>query len=446
MNKTISVIGLGRLGICFAAILLNKGYEVVGVDLANRIKIIKNHAYEKTEPNLATYLTNNFDNLYLTSDHQEAIKKSDIVFIVVNTPSLRNGKFSTKYVYDVALKLGPALKNEQGFKVVVLVSTVLAGDTERVLVSTLQSISGKRCGQEFGVVYNPELIAQGSIIRDMLYPDLIMIGASDAKSADIIANLYRSLCGKTANILKTAIVNAEISKIAINVFITLKITYTNLLADLCSQVPGANVDHVSDIVGSDSRIGHKYLVGGLPYGGPCFPRDNLSFAAMMRQHGSYTDLSLTTHRINEALCHKMYLLIDDIVKGVKGKIISILGLTYKPETHIVEKSASLIIIQHLIDAGAHVNAHDPLGMVEAKTIFNNKVNFATSIQDCLQNSQLAVVATPWKEYKLLTPQIFVENMKSPRILDFWRILEPAAFSQKTEYYAYGVYKQKSIGK
>jgi UDPglucose 6-dehydrogenase len=211
----------------------------------------------------------------------------------------------------------------------------------------------------------------------------------------------------------------------------MKIAYAEMLAEVCEKLPGCDVDEVTKLVGMDSRIGQKYLKAGLSYGGPCFPRDNRAFSAIA---GDAKVLSEATDDAN--LGHGYFIRdkVHSILGKVEGKTISILGLTYKPDTNIVDDSGSLYVTNLLSDAGAKIKWYDPSGIVK------NDWFKAKSIEDCLKDSELAIIATPWKEFLDLMPDIFLENMKVPRILDCWRIYNPSLFEQAgVDYYCVGRY-------
>ena len=441
MKGAISVIGLGRLGICLAVILADHGYKVIGIDISKqRIReLSKGHA-DNNEKDLQYLLTKNATSMTLATEYSNAVAKSDVLFIVVQTPSQKNGKFDNKYVLQVGKEIGLHLRNSNGFKTIVLVSTVLPGDTQKYLISTLEKLSNKKCGTDFGVCYNPELIAQGTIIRDWLNPDVVMIGESDAKAGAAVEKIYRIICGDSIKISRSKIINIELAKIALNVYITMKITYANILADLCTALPGANVDDVTGAIGYDTRINHKYLYGGMPYGGPCFPRDNKAYAVLLKRHNKHSELSNYTHIINDRLSENIFNRLNEYVGTVKSKHISILGLTYKTGTDIIEESASLKIIDLLLKNSAVVKVYDPSGIDNTKAIYGDRLIYCSSPKHCLKGSHLVLIATPWDEFKKLKPTDFTSLMEKPRIFDIWRIYDPVQYSVKIEYYAWGVNK------
>ena len=219
-------------------------------------------------------------------------------FVIVPTPSTKDGTFSTDYVEAVAAEMGSILRTKDAYHLIVITSTVLPGDMKQIQ-DLLERTSGKICAKDFGLCYNPDFIALGSVVRDFLNPDMILIGESDKKAGDALENIHKNLINNKPNIHRMSFYNAELTKIALNSYCTLKITFANTLAEICENMPGGNVDHVTDALGDDSRIGRKYLKGGLSYGGPCFPRDNRAFAKSAEKFGCNTPLAVRTDQIND---------------------------------------------------------------------------------------------------------------------------------------------------
>ena len=289
----------------------------------------------------------------------------------------------------------------------------------------LEKTSGKTCGTDFGLCYNPDFIALGSVVRDFLNPDMILIGESDKKAGNILESVHKSLINSTPKIHRMNFYNAELTKIALNSYCTLKITFANTLAEICENMPSGNVDQVTDALGDDSRIGRKYLKGGLSYGGPCFPRDNRAFAKSAEKFGCTTPLAVRTDQINdyhrnERIPSKLIALL----KEHKIKKLSILGLTYKTDTQLVEESAAIAIINALIKEDMQLSIYDPAGMEEAKKEITDldKIYFAGSAKECLTGAKICFIATPWQEFKSMSKKDFLNTMSSkPIIFDGWNL-------------------------
>lgn len=440
--QAISVIGIGKLGLCMCACFANKGYETIGVDLnADIIKAVNESSSPIFEPGLDALIKASRPRLIATKDYDGAIKKSDMSFIVVPTPSGPEGGFSTKYVEVAAEKLGQALKQKPDFHVIVLTSTVLPGVNETIMKPVLEKASGKRCGVDFGLCYNPEFIALGSVIRDFTSPDVILIGESDPRSGQLLAEVYQRTCENNPPTVRTTFSNAELAKISINSYVTMKISFANFLAEMCEHMPGGDVDIVSKILGLDSRIGRKYLQGGLGFGGPCFPRDNRALSFFADKIGAKAVLPLATDKANQNQTTRVVKFVKNKLGEVKDKSVAVLGLTYKPDTNIVEESASLAIAKALLQEGASVSVYDPAGIVNARQILGDAPRYSSSVLECLKGSEFCIVATPWREFQSLKPADFIENMKKPVLLDCWRIFDRKNFSKGMEYLAIGLNAQ-----
>jgi UDPglucose 6-dehydrogenase len=282
-----------------AAVMVHKGHSVVGVDVNPASVAAIQHALPPVnEPDLAAMLQANCERLSATEDCGAAVLGTDATFIMVPTPSEADGGFSMKYVLRAAEKIGAALRSKPDWHLVVLSSTVMPGSTGGTLLPALEAHSGKKCGRDFGLCYNPEFIALGSVIRDMLNPDMILIGESDTRSGEILEKLYKGVCDSNPRIQRMNFVNAELTKLSVNTFVTTKISYANMLAQVCERLPGADADVVCSAIGCDTRIGSKYLKGALGYGGPCFPRDNVAFSALARATGAPALLAEATDQLN----------------------------------------------------------------------------------------------------------------------------------------------------
>lgn len=438
--KILSVIGIGKLGLPLAAYYAHRGYKVIGVDVNKAtVESVNKGKSPIYEPGLEQLLKSLHGRLSATTDIKLAVENSDITFILVPTPSEKHGGFSTKYAEEAARSIGAVLKNKDDFHVVVLTSTVMPGATETVIKPILEEVSGKKCGVDFGLCYSPEFIALGSVIKDLASPDAVLIGESDKKSGDMLAEVYKTVCTNNPPIARMSPYSAELAKLALNVFVTTKISLANAFAEICEKLPGGDIDAVTKFLGLDSRIGPKYLKGGLGFGGPCFPRDNLAFIYLAQQLDTPAWLQDATHRINRHQNERIAGLIQQKLGSLKDTTISILGITYKPNTDVVEASASLETARELLKKGANIRIYDPAGNGNAMRILGSKkVVYATSIEECLKGTQLCILATPWDEFKGLTPDDFITRMEKPVLLDCWRFFDRQKFAAKMDYFALGV--------
>ncbi len=424
----ISVVGLGKLGSPLAAVLADKGHTVVGVDV-NRafVEALRDGRAPVRETGLDELIEKNRARLEATFDCEEAVRRTDLSFVVVPTPSKADGSFSLEYALAASREIGRALRTKDGFHVVAMTSTVMPGATGGPIRACLEEVSGKVCGRDFGLCYNPEFIALGSVIRDMMHPDFILIGESDPRSGEILANLYGDSWGSPP-VRRMSFINAELTKIAVNTFVTTKITYANMLARLCEQLPGADCDVVTDALGMDTRIGKKYLKGALGFGGPCFPRDNVAFNALARQSGVQALLAEATDRFNR---EQVTWLGERMLRKLPaGGRVGILGLAYKPNTTVVEESQGIAFARYFASKGVPVVAYDPeAGAIEgARLLLDGQVTFAASAADCARQADLLFVATPWDEFRKLPPSV-LEGRGRPVVVDCWKILPAEAFAR-----------------
>ncbi len=438
--RGISIVGLGKLGLPMAACLASKGYNVTGVDVSPETVLAVNEGRSPIhEPGLAELLERCRRSLSATDDYDSAVRYSDVTFIVVPTPSNDAGGFSTTFVEAAAGSIGRALRSKEGFHVVALTSTVLPGVTQGTVRPLLEGSSGKQCGVDFGLCYNPEFIALGSVIRDFQNPDMVLIGESDRRSGDILSGIYRRVCDNDPAMARMTPYNAELTKIALNTYVTMKITFANTVAELCENVPGGDVDVVTGALGLDSRIGPKYLKGGLGYGGPCFPRDNKALSFFARQVGCQAKLCETTDDVNHHQAERIVRLVQQKMAEVEGKKVALLGLTYKADTDVTEESAALKIATALVQHGAKVQVYDPSvvnGWWRAPGVDN--VTYAESAIACLDGAELCILATPWHEFNELTVEDFLGNMKRPVLLDCWRFFDRPEFQDKLDWLAVGL--------
>src|SRR6516164_5512836 len=395
VKKRACVIGLGKLGAPLAACLAAKGLTVIGVDNDPlKVDAINRHQRPVQEPGLGELLAKTHERLSATDDIEAAVRDTNITFIVVSTPSEPNGGFSLRYVDPACEAIGRALARKTEYHVVVLTSTVMPGTTGGHVRELLERVSGKRVGQNFGLCYSPEFIALGSVIRDFLNPDMLLIGESDARAGDFLKSLYADVCENKPAVARMSFVNAEITKLAVNTYVTTKISYANMLARICERLPGANVDVVTTALGNDTRIGAKYLKGALSYGGPCFPRDTLALADLARQIGVPPDLAQAVDRFNRS---QVQWLADEVQKRCK-KAAGILGLTYKAGTDVVEEAAGFLLAQELAARGVEVSAYEPGYMGSRTRPALEGVCFSSTALECIRKSDVVVLATTWPEF------------------------------------------------
>jgi UDPglucose 6-dehydrogenase len=430
-----SVFGLGKLGASMAAAIASRGYEVIGVDvLPKAVAAVNEGRAPVQETDLEATIAANRERLSATLDAADAVRRSDVTFVVVPTPSDERGAFSIEYARSAFADIGRGIAAKDGYHLVVLTSTVLPGSTRHGLLPALEQASGKRAGVDFGLCYSPEFIALGSVIRDFLHPDFTLIGELDERSGDRLEDAYREILPKETPSGRMSLENAELAKVAVNTYVTTKIAFANMLAGLCERLPGGDVDAVTRALGMDSRIGAKYLKGATAYGGPCFPRDNLALSFMARALGGEAPLAETTDRMNRALTTT---LVDRAVSALPpGGQVAVLGLAYKPDSHVVEAAAGMAAVEALAARGVPTRVFDPLASAAAVAPLAG-VTFAASPAECLEAADAVLVMTPDAAFRSLSAEDFARTAPAARIYDCWRMLEPAVLAAGREYVAVG---------
>jgi len=421
MIKNVAVIGLGKLGGTMAGCLASRGFNVIGVDVSQKaVDALNAGRAPAQETGLDDLIGKNKERIRATLSHEDAVLHSDLSFVIVPTPSDARGAFSIQYVAYAFEAIGKALAKSNDYHTVVLTSTVLPGSTRYGLLPILEACSGKECGKDFGLCYSPEFIALGTIIRDYLNPDFYLVGEFDERSGAVLEAVYSRVALNNAPSKRMSLENAELAKISVNSYVTLKISYANMLADLCERIPGGNVDVVSDAIGMDKRIGRRYLTGGLGYGGPCFPRDNVALNFIGKFLGASTQLLEVNDDFNRTIAPRFVAKLEPYLR--KGATVAVLGLAYKPLSHVVEESAGIYLCRALSDAGLRVIGYDPLATQEARIALHGHSLVTDSIQDCLRDAECVLVTTPDEIYKALRPEDFIRHKPSVTVVDFWRCL------------------------
>jgi len=436
MEKRISVIGLGKLGAPMAAALAARGMRVVGVDAdAAKVQALQQGRPPVFEPRLAETIQAARGRLTATHSVEDAVRDSEITFIVVATPADPDGTFSLRYVLPACEAIGRVLAAKREFHLVALTSTVMPGATDGAVLAALEQASGKRAGVEFGLCYNPEFIALGTVIRDFLNPDFLLIGESDERSGAMLESLYRSVCENQPAFARMNFVNAEISKLSVNTYVTTKISFANMLARLCEKVPGASVDVVTGAIGLDSRIGTKYLKGAISYGGPCFPRDNVAMIALADRLRAPAELPRATHSFNRAQIHGLAELVSRHLGA--GETAGILGLTYKPNTDVTEEAAGQLLARELAARGLRVMAFDPEGRIPTVHNLGGSIHMAVSAEECIAQSGVVVMTTPWPAFLAIPAERWARQGTPRVVIDCWRALRQLEFERGVLYLALG---------
>jgi UDPglucose 6-dehydrogenase len=393
----VAMIGSGYVGLVSGACFADFGHEVCCVDKdASKIAALEAGRMPIFEPGLEDLVERNVSEgrLAFATELTDAVARAELVFIAVGTPSRRgDGHADLSYVYAAAREIAQAMT---GYTVVVTKSTVPVGTGDEVE----RIIREERPDAEFAVVSNPEFLREGAAIEDFKRPDRIVVGAEDARAADVIRELYRPLYLNQAPILVTSRRTAELTKYAANAFLATKITFINEIADLCEKV-GADVQDVARGIGLDNRIGSKFLHAGPGYGGSCFPKDTLALIKTAQDAEAPVRIVETVASVNDQRKRAMARRVIAACGGsVRGKRIALLGLTFKPNTDDMRDAPSLAIVTALQDAGAEIVATDPEGVEQARKVLEN-VAYAPDAYACAEGADAVVIVTEWNAYRAL---------------------------------------------
>jgi UDPglucose 6-dehydrogenase len=422
----VAVVGLGKLGAPLAAVLASKGNEVLGVDVNEKaVELVNSGRAPVEEPGLQELITVSRDRLRATTEIS-ATADADASILLVPTPSNERGAFSNDYLLAAIEELGRGLSDRSRYHVVIVGSTVMPGSCDGEIRAALERASGRIVGETLGLCYSPEFIALGNVIRDMLEPDMVLVGASDARAGDVAESLYKRMVDNDPPFRRMSLVNAELTKIAVNTYVTMKISYANSLADICERLPGADVAVVTDALGLDTRIGKKYLRGAIAYGGPCFPRDNKAFATLTRDLGSEPLLAEATDAVNVAQTDRLARIVQSQLPD--GGAVGILGLSYKPDTSVIEESAGVALGRILVQAGYNLHLYDPVATDAALAALGDAAHGAASARDVLDQSDVVVITTPWPEFADLP---LADGNEGPLVIDCWGIVPVERVQQPT---------------
>jgi nucleotide sugar dehydrogenase len=312
---------------------------------------------------------------------------------------------------------------------VVVRSTVIPNTCDFIVKPEIETASGKRCGQDWGLCMNPEFLKEGSAIHDTLHPDRIVIGEFDRKSGAELANLYRRFIRRKVATERMSLVNAELVKYSSNAFLAMKISFANMIANLCETLPTADVQVVTHGMGLDKRVGRGFLNAGLGFGGSCFPKDLKALSAFGHERNVDMPLIRATMEINDKQPPRAVNLGEKLIGGLSGKRVAILGLAFKPETDDMREAVSIHVIRELLSRHANVVVYDPQAIHVARRIFGDTVTYAGSPSECLRGSSLCILATEWPTFSELKAKDFEKLMETPAIVDGRRLLDPSKFAE-----------------
>lgn len=435
----VGVLGVGYVGLATAGCLATK-LRCVAVDRdKDRISVLEAGRVPMHEKGLRTLLSKGRASKRLSfAVDTSALAGADAVFIAVGTPGLEDGSIDLSQVKSAATDLAAYLKDAKNRPLVLVRSTVVPGTTSEVVRPILEHGSGKLSGDGFLLCSNPEFLREGSAIRDSLSPERIVLGAGDEDSLRAARTLYRALYGpNTPPIVATTLEGAELVKYASNSLLATKVSFVNLLAGVCEQYPGTDINDVALGIGLDSRIGRQFLQAGPGFGGSCFPKDVKAFSAYLRRLAMDSSILDGVLAINDFQPEHVVAMAEAKGGPLKGKTAAVLGLAFKADTGDVRGSRSIRLVETLLRRGATVCVHDPVAADAAKAELGARVTYCSSADDCLRGADFAFTMTAWKEYKGIEPKRYAKLMRSPVLIDARRIYDPAVYSEHLTYVAVG---------
>lgn len=413
----VAVIGTGYVGLVTGTCLAEVGVNVTCIDIdQKKIDGLKNGIMPIYEPGLEEMVVKNFEKgkLKFSTNLSEAIKGCDVAFIAVGTPPGEDGSADLKYVLGVASEIGRSIDD---YIVVVTKSTVPVGTANKVKHALLSELQKRNSTISFDVASNPEFLKEGAAIDDFLRPDRIVIGVESEKADEILRKLYKPFVLNGHPIISMDIPSAEMTKYAANAMLATKISFMNDVANLC-EIMGADVNMVRKGIGSDPRIGNKFIYPGIGYGGSCFPKDVKALVKTAAENGYEMKVLKAVEAVNDNQKSVLYNKISSHFNAdLKGKTFAIWGLSFKPKTDDMREAPSLVIIEKLLAAGANVRAHDPIAMHEAKHTLKDTITYCNKQEEALQDADALLIVTEWPEFRSPDFEEIKSKLKSPVIFD-----------------------------
>jgi UDPglucose 6-dehydrogenase len=425
----IAVVGTGYVGLVTGTCFAETGNTVTCVDIdEKKVKSLNNGEITIYEPGLEKLFLRNMkeERLKFTTSLEEGVKDAEIIFLALPTPPGENGHADLKYVLNVAEELGKLIKD---YKVVVNKSTVPVGTVEKV-----KEVIRKNCKSEFDVISNPEFLREGVAVDDFMKPDRVIIGTSSEKAKKIMGDLYAPFVRQGNPVIYMDERSAELTKYAANSFLAVKISFMNEIAQLCEKF-GADVDMIRRGIGSDERIGKRFLFPGIGYGGSCFPKDVQALARSANEVDYDFKILNAVMEVNEM--QKLHLLPKIkryFQNNLKNKKLALWGLAFKPNTDDIREAPALTIIEELLKEGAEVTAFDPEAMKNVKNIIGDKIKYAESQYDALKNADALIIATEWSEFRTPDFDKISSLLKNKAIFDGRNLFELSQMKEKGFYY------------
>ena len=426
--KKIAVVGTGYVGLVTGTCFAETGNDVVCVDIdAAKVNRMRNGEVPIYEPNLDVFFERNIreKRLRFTTDLDEAIQDAEIIFLALPTPPGEDGAADLRYVLGVAEELGKKIKS---YKVIVDKSTVPVGTAEKVRLAV-----AKNATVEFDIVSNPEFLREGFAVEDFMKPDRVVIGVESEKARHIMRELYKPFVRQGNPIIFMSEKSAELTKYAANSFLATKITFMNEIANFCEKV-GADVDDVRIGIGSDNRIGKRFLFPGIGFGGSCFPKDVQALVKSGKEYGHDFKIIDAVLQVNEGQKVRLIEKVENYFGNLKGKKLAIWGLAFKPDTDDIREAPALYMIDTLLAKGATVVVFDPEAMENVKAVYGNKIEFSSGQYETLAGADALLIATEWSAFRNPDFDKMKTSLKAPLIFDGRNLFDLEEMTNKGFYY------------
>ena len=415
-NMNIAIVGTGYVGLVSGTCFAEMGAHVTCVDVdSQKIEKLKNGIMPIYEPGLEELVKRNvgFERLKFTTDLTEVLDDVEVVFSAVGTPPDEDGSADLKYVLAVARQFGQHINK---YTILVTKSTVPVGTAKKVKTAIQEELDKRGVDVPFDVASNPEFLKEGAAIKDFMSPDRVVVGTESEKAKEVMTRLYRPLMLQNFRVIFMDIPSAEMTKYAANAMLATRISFMNDIANLCERV-GANVDSVRKGIGTDSRIGSKFLYAGCGYGGSCFPKDVKALVHTGLDNEYHMEVIEAVERVNEKQKSIVYDKIIRMAGPVKGKTIAIIGLSFKPETDDMREAPALVVINKLLADGANVRVFDPIAMDECKRRIGDVVTYCKNMYDASDGSDVFALMTEWRQFRMPSWNVIKKVMTGNVIVD-----------------------------
>jgi len=420
----ISVVGTGYVGLVSGTCFAETGVDVVCVDInPKKIEMLKNGQIPIYEPGLEDIYKRNVEKgrLSFTTSLEESLADTEAVFIAVGTPPGEDGSADLKYVLEVARQIGRFTGH---YLVVITKSTVPVGTSAKVKQAIQEEIKKRGVDIPFDVASNPEFLKEGSAVDDFLKPDRIVVGIDSEKAQKVMSKLYKPFLLNGHPIIFMDLASSEMTKYAANSMLATKISFMNDIANLC-EIVGADVSLVRKGIGSDARIGNKFIYPGTGYGGSCFPKDVQALIRTADENGYSLEILKAVEKVNYRQKSILFRKMENHFQGnIKGKKIAVWGLAFKPKTDDMREAPSLVIIGRLLEAGAEVVAYDPVAMDECRRILGDSIKYANDEYEACIDADALIVVTEWPEFRMPNFRVLGKLLKNKTLFDGRNIYDP----------------------